>query len=625
MGGCFSKSSHHASCDSTGGGGPSPVGYLRPSSRHDGSNNHNTTINEETKSCGYEGGGEVNDDETKREEGNEVIDVCLPDANPKAYNQRRRLSVSQSDAAHEQLDDSERGVTVMMRGKSDLEILRSLSSPRTLTTTPGRQQPVTASSSESSNRSDEETEDQQRRGRVIVTSVDGVEKSFSSEDDDFVDGTTTSFSRRHGNDVAKQQIVCSSSRGKRRVEGGEGWNQREENNEYMEQQQQRQQLQEAEDYKRDHEFVADVKRRKSKSDYIITETTTPAATVPATDHQEVTTKSANTIAPPPPVQDRRRLSISGCLSNFHQNNFENKIQEMKGSPGNESLSSMGIGFACRKGLKPESPNQDDFFIVKIDDWGLHGVFDGHGPYGHDVSNYIQKELPRLIYDNEFFWNDPLLALKTSFTRVHNMLIAACSPDTFDCSLSGSTATVVLHRPLQQKLFVAHVGDSRAVLGRLQKPGSKKCDAVDLTDDHKPTAEVEKKRIIQSGGQVKRLEGDIPYRVFLKGKPYPGLAMSRAIGDIVGCQAGVIPIPDVSEAQLDQTRDLFMLVCSDGVWEFVTSQEAVDIIHEFGFHKVQLGAEALARESWQRWINEEGNVVDDITVQVVYLYPETYLT
>jgi hypothetical protein len=26
------------------------------------------------------------------------------------------------------------------------------------------------------------------------------------------------------------------------------------------------------------------------------------------------------------------------------------------------LSSIGIGYTCRKGLKPESPNQDDFFI-----------------------------------------------------------------------------------------------------------------------------------------------------------------------------------------------------------------------------------------------------------------------
>lgn len=319
-----------------------------------------------------------------------------------------------------------------------------------------------------------------------------------------------------------------------------------------------------------------------------------------------------------------RLSVSGLPSVIKQDNFENKRQEVKSDTGffdANTLLGLGVGYACKKGLKPESPNQDDFFIVRIDDWGLYGVFDGHGPYGHDVSNFVQRELPKLIYNDANFLSNPKEALRQSFVTVHQMLeLAAATRNLFDCSLSGSTATVVLHRKTSNKLYIAHVGDSRCVLGRLSKDG-RKIEAVDLTTDHKPNSESEKKRIVASGGQVRRLEGDIPYRVFLKGRLYPGLAMSRAIGDTVGAQAGVICEPDVNEYTINTDRDLFITLCSDGVWEFLSSSDVAEVVHFNGIRGVQTSADIVARESWNRWIQEEGNVVDDITSEVIYLNPE----
>lgn len=43
----------------------------------------------------------------------------------------------------------------------------------------------------------------------------------------------------------------------------------------------------------------------------------------------------------------------------------------------------------------------------------------------------------------------------------------------DCSMSGTTATVILHVHAQKKLYIAHVGDSRAVLARRVSPKKKK--------------------------------------------------------------------------------------------------------------------------------------------------------
>jgi len=182
---------------------------------------------------------------------------------------------------------------------------------------------------------------------------------------------------------------------------------------------------------------------------------------------------------------------------------------------------------------------------------------------------------------------------------------------FDCMLSGTTATLCMHR--DSVLYVAHVGDSRAVLAKLVGDDIR---SEDLTKDHKPTEDSERRRILAKGGQVKRLEGDIPHRVFVSGKLYPGLAMTRSIGDAVGTTAGVTSTPEVKSMKMQRDWK-FLLLCSDGVWEVMKSQEAVDMIKKYSPLEAQTAAEALCSEAWNRWIKEEGNVVDDITVICVW--------
>jgi len=53
----------------------------------------------------------------------------------------------------------------------------------------------------------------------------------------------------------------------------------------------------------------------------------------------------------------------------------------------------------------------------------------------------------------------------------------------------------------EHLTTAWVGDSRGVLGRINKSNS--WEAVDLTSDHKPTNPGEKERILRSQGRVER--------------------------------------------------------------------------------------------------------------------------
>ena len=74
------------------------------------------------------------------------------------------------------------------------------------------------------------------------------------------------------------------------------------------------------------------------------------------------------------------------------------------------------------------------------------------------------------------------------------------------------------------------------------------EVIQLSRDHKPNLESEKKRIEIFGGKVEKYieRGHKigPYRVWKKNDNYPGLAMSRSIGDLVASSLGVIYDPGI---------------------------------------------------------------------------------
>lgn len=124
-----------------------------------------------------------------------------------------------------------------------------------------------------------------------------------------------------------------------------------------------------------------------------------------------------------------------------------------------------------------------------------------------------------------------------------------------------------------------MGDSSCILGRTSKK-SKRVQVQQLTIDHKPQLPTEKKRIVQSGGEVRKLEGDVPHRVFVRGRAFPGLAMSRAIGDQIANAVGVSSEPDVNVFPIE-ANDEFVILASDGVWEFLKPKTVGEAAHQRG--------------------------------------------
>jgi serine/threonine protein phosphatase PrpC len=314
-------------------------------------------------------------------------------------------------------------------------------------------------------------------------------------------------------------------------------------------------------------------------------------------------------------EEGRKFSI-GSHTDQAKTSFANKASQQIGD--NIDPGSLGMGYTCRKGLKPESPNQDSYSILKVDNYSIYGVYDGHGQKGHDVSNFVKDSMPKLILRDQR-WKQSMEDMKPmmtdSFKKMQSLVATQDRTKKLSAQMSGTTATVVVHNHKENKLLVSHVADSTCVLG---KKDGKTFTGKALTRDHKPDLPDEKARIQKAGGRVV-FDGYANHRVYAKNGRYPGLNMSRCLGDLLGhADAGCSAEPEVNVVQLEPANHV-LLLCSDGVWEFIDPNEAVRIVSEYPKEKAMAAADKLAKEAWDRWIKEEGgSVVDDITVVLIHL-------
>lgn len=278
------------------------------------------------------------------------------------------------------------------------------------------------------------------------------------------------------------------------------------------------------------------------------------------------------------------------------------------------VSGTQVGFIPHNNSKV---NQDRPLTVgsfcEDDEKALFGCFDGHGVNGHDVSEHLIKVLPiNIAKEKTQLIANPKKTLSKVFVRTNRRFLDNTSG--IDTTCSGSTAVVCYMNGKQ--LITANSGDSRAVMG-VYKNGKIVAEALSI--DQKPELASEKKRIIEAGGRVKACE-DMdgnpigPLRVWLKQQNIPGLAMTRSFGDGLAASVGVTAKPDIMERQMTD-NDAFIILASDGVWEFVTNQEAVDIVAKYKDPKEAVD-ELIKKSTWY-WKQEE-DVIDDITAVIVYL-------
>ena len=187
---------------------------------------------------------------------------------------------------------------------------------------------------------------------------------------------------------------------------------------------------------------------------------------------------------------------------------------------------------------------------------LVGVFDGHS--GSNSSLYCAGSVGGILADalESYCGNGNGIggglavprALRKTFHTMHREIEMHGFED-------GCAAIVSLF--VGTTLYVANSGDSRAVLCRAGT-------AVDLSFDHKPEKGAEQARIRSLGGFVS-----------LSNRVCGELALTRSIGDC-GLQPYVTWQPEITEVRVGPS-DEFVLMACDGVWDVLTSQQAVDVV------------------------------------------------
>jgi len=262
----------------------------------------------------------------------------------------------------------------------------------------------------------------------------------------------------------------------------------------------------------------------------------------------------------------------------------------------------------RKSYSPQWTNQDAHLAIQLGDGIVFlAVIDGHGQYGHEVAGFVRDfaiQQAKMLVGRE-----PGSTLQQFFRTSQSLL--ENGPLASKIQYSGATATLAIVDTSKDTMTVAHVGDSRlCVLDATGKP-------VFETVDHTVSGE-EERYILASGGvvAVETICGITARRVYQRGNRYPGLAMSRSLGDRVAHTLGVRAEPAVTTVPLNAGQTV--VAASDGVWEHMSADEVAKVVGKNGTSSSASAAQELVEAARRRWSGAPN--VDDIT-SVVFRNPQ----
>ena len=275
-------------------------------------------------------------------------------------------------------------------------------------------------------------------------------------------------------------------------------------------------------------------------------------------------------------------------------------------------------------------NQDSYLVLtKINNlfnFNVFAIFDGHGVNGHIVSQFLVQ------YFTDFFKNNSEIKKCKTELEIFNLLLhlnyqlirdaITASEEklkeqkNFNIEFSGSTCCMLIQA--YQKIICVNIGDSRAILFSIMI----KEEITNLSFDHKPNLKKELERIKKYGGVVEKClyEDGVtygPFRVWNSSKQeYPGLAVSRSIGDSEATKLGVLAEPDFNLKTL-KNHMKFIVIASDGIWEYLNNKNVCEIIKPFYLTGDAKGAaEELINQSREKWA-KKGDSADDTSVIVIF--------
>jgi len=333
---------------------------------------------------------------------------------------------------------------------------------------------------------------------------------------------------------------------------------------------------------------------------------------------------------------RRRLTVTGASQTIDGDSQQDYgVSKLKVSGGDADkqhdnkvrCAVTNYSGLTKKGHAPYNPrkkNQDAMIMAEDSATNtlILCVLDGHGEHGDGVATFFRDRLAGEMMKHSQWKRDVKIAATDAIHKLEQSIISSFGIDT---EFSGTTLSMAIIRG--NTITGVNIGDSRVIIGKdevaqncLGGCSSTQIVAEEFTHDHKPDLPKEKERILAAGGRVFAVEYDDgidgPPRVWLGHMDVPGLAMSRSLGDAVAHTAGVTSEPEFTERELNPETDKFLVVATDGLWEFVTNQETAQSV--VNSQNPSQSVEELVKEANARWMQEE-QVIDDTTVITAYLF------
>lgn len=336
-----------------------------------------------------------------------------------------------------------------------------------------------------------------------------------------------------------------------------------------------------------------------------------------------------------------------------------RYARMNKDDSNDGDSSLGDSLLWSKDLEKHSLGEFSFAVVQANDViedqsqvetgqsaTFAGVYDGHG--GPEASRYICDNLflhlVRLAQENGTISED---VLRRAFSATEDGFLTlvrrTCGIKPLIAAVGSCCLVGVIWK---RTLYVANLGDSRAVLGSLGR--FNKIIAEPLTRDHNASMEEVRQElrsrhpddshiVVMKHGvwrikgiiQVSRSIGDAYLKrpEFSLDPSFPRFHLPEPIRRPV-----LTSEPSICTRVL-QPNDKFIIFASDGLWEHMTNQEAAEIVYKYPrtgiarrLLKAALNVAARKREMRYDDLKKVEKGVrrffhDDITVVVIFIDQE----
>lgn len=280
------------------------------------------------------------------------------------------------------------------------------------------------------------------------------------------------------------------------------------------------------------------------------------------------------------------------------------VTKKEGESGEDARFAFGVSSMQGWRVSMEDAHAAILALEGSADVAYFGVYDGHG--GERMARFAGEKTHELVAASSAFKDGNLgKAFVDGFLGTDAAMLARCGESGLDSSGCAATAAVIT----SDSIVCGNAGDSRTVLGRrgIAKP---------LSFDHKPDNIGETSRIEAAGGFVEM------------GRVNGNLALSRALGDFTFKRNLSLPpeeqivtaAPDIVEHKRDKDDEFVILAC-DGIWDCMSSQQAVEFARRCIAEKLDLQqiCELMMEECLAPESDMSGIGCDNMTVCIVALF------